>query len=396
MVADFAQIKKLGKQIYGISLVKTILSFLIAFEILVVYLWILSATLGLGKVYNLYALNIFVFRESIDTTMLRSTVSLSVPILITAVGATFNERAGVINIGLEGILIWSAWFSVFISYTTGNIWLATLGGIFAGALLGFFHALLTITFKAEQVVTGVAVNLLALGVTEVLNRAIWEPARSAQVESFSPVDITKIPFIGDFYSLLILSNYYDVPGIGGVFRWLPDIFNALNRHNPLVYIAIFLVPICHFFLFKTKYGLRIRVIGEHPQAAATAGVNVRLYQYISVTLSGALGGLGGTILSIGVSNKFISGMTGGKGFLALAAMIFGKWTVIGGALASVLFGFFFAFGIDLSAGGIKGFVVPIEFYQMIPFIVTILALAGVIGKARAPKSIGIPYSEDEE
>ncbi len=376
--------------------VKFILSFLIAYEILVVYLFVLSSVLGLGEVYSLYALNIFVFREVMDPTMLSSMVALSVPIMITAVGATFNERAGVINIGLEGIMIWSAWFSVYVSYLTGNVWLATLGGIFAGAVLGLLHAVLTITFKAEQVVTGVAVNLLALGVTEVLNRAIWEPARSDPVASFSPVDITQIPLIGPIYDFFILSNYYNVPGIGGVLRLVPDVFGMLNNHNPLTYIAIALVPACHIFLFKTKYGLRIRVIGEHPQAAATAGINVRLYQYFAVILSGALGGLGGTILSIGTSNKFISGMTGGKGFLALAAMIFGKWTIIGAALASFLFGFFFAFGINLSAGGIKGFVVPIEFYQMIPFIVTILALAGVIGKARAPKSIGIPYSEDEE
>jgi len=201
--------------------------------------------------------------------------------------------------------------------------------------------------------------------------------------------------LGDIIQFLSFSQYSNIPIIGVIFDTLPDPIKILNNHNIMIYIGLLLIPLLHILLFKTNIGLRFRVIGEHPQTAATAGINVIKYQYAAVLISGALAGLGGSILSIGLASQFIQNASAGKGFIALAAMIFGKWTIFGSVLGSVIFGYFFSLQIKFDIL-LRNFYVPNPFIQMIPYLVTILALTGFIGKARPPKHIGKPYDPTED
>jgi simple sugar transport system permease protein len=323
----------------------------------------------------------------ISTDMVNLTISISMPILVTAIGATFNERAGVINIGLEGIMIWGAWAAIYFTDVTGNMWLGLLGALLFGFLISLLHAVFTITFKAEQIVTGVAVNLLALAMTEVLSQLHWESLEAWDIDkSFDSIDLLDIPVLGVVFKYLSLETYIDDP--------LFDPVQVLNNHNILVYFGLLLIPFCHILLFHTPFGLRIRVIGEHPQAAATAGISVKRYQYIAVIISGILSGFGGAILGFQVA-LFNSDMTGGRGFTALAAMIFGKWTVLGSAFAALFFGYFFSLQLKLQTV-IRGIGIPVPILQMFPPVVAIMTLAGFIGRARPPKAIGQAYDPTEE
>ena len=337
-----------------------------------------------------------VWQRFLSTNTWRLMLTFAMPLALTAVGATFNERVGVINIGLEGIMVWGAFAGVYFTYVTGNPWIGVLGAALFGLINALLHAVLTITFKAEQIVTGVAINLLAAGMTEVLTSLIWNPGRSDQVTSLATWVFYDIPVLGTALGWIRLKNYFDVPVLGAILRYIPDPIDALSGHSGLFYVAIVLMILAQILLFKTSIGLRFRVIGEHPQTAATAGIPVRRYQYYAVLISGFFSGLGGGIISIGMNSSFTSGMIGGRGFIALAAMIFGKWTIIGSILAAMFFAYFYAIAIRVTGGAVQNFNVPPQFLQMMPFIVSIIALAGFIGKARPPKAIGKPYSEEEE
>jgi len=286
--------------------------------------------------------------DILDVSLLFAMLRAATPLIITAIGGLLSERAGIINIALEGKMLIGAFFAVVVSYYTGNPWLGILGAAVAGAVLAFVHALVCIEYHANQVVSGIAINMLATGLTVFLLQVIFGVAgTSPQVE--------KLPVWGIFH--------------------------------PLVYFAIILVVIVHLFLFYTPWGLRLRSVGEHPAAAETAGINVVKTRYIFVTLSGVLAGISGAALSLGVLNVFVQDMTAGRGFIALAAMIFGKWTPIGVLLASLLFGFADALQMRLQGVGI-----PSQFIQMLPYIFTMVALAGFVGKATPPAALGKTYS----
>ncbi|MGH3089415.1 MAG: ABC transporter permease [Rubrobacteraceae bacterium] len=297
--------------------------------------------------------------------LLAATIRNATPLIFAALGGMFSERSGVVNIGLEGLMLISAFAGVVGAFLSGSA-LAGLGtAMAAGLLFALIHALMTITFEADQIISGTAINLLALGGTGFLMVEIFgSGGTSPRVEGF-PV-----------YPIPLLS---EIPLIGG----------ALFSQSLLVYLMYVLVPITFFLLFKTPFGLRLRATGEAPEAVDTAGVNVWRMRYYGVALSGILASLGGIYLSMGILSAFTENMTNGRGFLALAALIFGRWHPVGAAGAALFFGFALAFTFQAPQD-----VVPLEFLQMLPYVLTIVALAAFGGRAIAPAAIGKPYRKE--
>lgn len=300
-------------------------------------------------------------------SLLAATLRISPPIALASIGGAYSERSGIINIGLEGMILIGAFIGVVATHYVGNPWIGVLAAITAGGLFGLLHAVLCIRFKANQVVSGVGVNILALGLSTLLLQVIWgNRGASDSVPGIPPI---TLPLISD------------IPVIGDI----------VGRQNPLVYIMLVLVAISWIVMFKTPFGLRVRAVGENPEAADTVGIHVHKIQYICVTLSGMLSGLGGAYLSLGWLNLFSQNMSAGRGFMALAANIFGKWNPAGAFGASLLFSFTDALQIKLQGVGI-----PIQFIQMIPYILTILVLAGAVKRAVPPAAIGKHYEKGEK
>ena len=293
--------------------------------------------------------------------LLFSTIRLATPLIFAALGGMFSERAGVINIALEGLMLAGAFTAAVATYELSNPYLGFICGMAVGAIVAFVFAVAVIKFEADQVVTGFAVSLLMLGLPAVISSRMYDSAGSTQ-------QIAK-----EFL--------------------LPDYFNRVSLASIL---AVALVPVCWYVLYKTPFGLRIRAAGENPEAADAAGVNVIRLRYIAVVLSGVLAAAGGAYLSIGQSSLFTRGMTAGRGYIALAALILAKWKPIPVLVACLFFGFTEALAIQMQ-GVIKmpsGEDVPVQFIQMIPYVLTIIVLAGFIGLSRAPKALGIPYRKE--
>jgi simple sugar transport system permease protein len=300
-------------------------------------------------------------------SLLAATLRISPPIALASIGGAYSERSGIINIGLEGMILIGAFTGVMATHYVGNPWIGVLAAIIAGGLFGLLHAVLCIRFKANQVVSGVGVNILALGLSTLLLQVIWgNRGASDSVPGLAPV---HLPLIAD------------IPVIGDI----------IGKQNPLVYIMLVLVVVSWAIMFRTPFGLRLRAVGENPEAADTVGIHVHKIQYICVTFSGMLSGLGGAYLSLGWLNLFSQNMSAGRGFMALAANIFGKWNPAGAFGASLLFSFTDALQIKLQGVGI-----PIQFIQMIPYILTILVLAGAVRRAIPPAAIGKHYEKGEK
>jgi len=290
--------------------------------------------------------------------LLFSSIRLATPLIFAALGGMFSERAGVINIALEGLMLTGAFTAAVATYELSNPYLGFLCGVAAGAFVAMIFAIAVIKFEADQVVAGFAVSLLMLGLPAVISSRLYDSAGSTQ-------QIAKEFLLPDFY----------------------------NRVSIASILALLLVPVCWYVLYKTPFGLRIRAAGENPEAADAAGVNVLRLRYIAVIMSGVLAAAGGAYLSIGQSSLFTRGMTAGRGYIALAALILAKWKPIPVLFACLFFGFTEALAIQMQ-GVIKmpsGEDVPVQFIQMIPYVLTIIVLAGFIGLSRAPKSLGIPY-----
>jgi general nucleoside transport system permease protein len=291
-----------------------------------------------------------------------ATLIAATPLVLAALGGLMCERSGVVNIALEGIMLTSAFAGFAVAFTTHSLALGLLAAVVGGMLIAALHAVLSIEFLVDQIVSGMVINILAVGVTGVFYRTALQQG----VAGPGTLPIWKIPLLSS------------IPVIG------PVLFqNAL-----VTYAMLVLVVLVHVVLFNTVWGLRTRACGEHPLAAETAGVNVRLVRYVNVIASGALAGLGGAYFTIQQIGQFLPNMTGGKGFIALAAMIFGKWTPVGAFGASLLFASADALGARLQYLGVR---LPIEFLGMLPYVLTIVVVAGAMGRAIAPAAVGRPY-----
>jgi ABC-type uncharacterized transport system permease subunit len=305
------------------------------------------------------------FLDIINVGLFAATLRLATPIAYGSLGGLFSERAGIVNIGLEGMMLTGAFAGVTASYFTGNPWLGVLAAILIGGLLGLVHGLITVRFAGDQIVSGTGINIFALGFTAYMSQILWG-SRGAS-ESVQGLPIISIPFLKD------------IPIVGGI----------IGTHTPLVYLMIVITVLSYIVLFKTPFGLRIRAVGERPEAADTAGINVFKTKYLCLIISGMLAGLGGAFLSLGHLSLFALGMTGGRGFIALAAMILGKWMPFGAFGASVFFGFADALQMRLQALGL----LPPQIILAIPYVLTIAVLAGVVGKAIPPSNYK-PYVKE--
>lgn len=302
-------------------------------------------------------------------TIVQTTLMYATPLILAGIGGLYSERSGVVNIALEGLMTIGAFTAAVFTIFTGNAWLGLLAAIVAGILLALPHAVASVSFKADQVVSGVAINFLALGLSVYLVKHLY------QGEAQTPVVPDKL----DEISVPVLSK---IPVIG------PALFKAF----PVTYLAIAIVIVTAILLYRTPFGMRLRAVGEHPHAAETAGINVVRMRYIAVMISGALAAMGGASLSIAIGSEFSQTTVAGQGFIALAALIFGKWRPYGVLGASLFFGFAVSLALTGQIFELTNYV-PSEILSMLPYILTILALAGFVGKAEAPKAIGKPYEK---
>ncbi len=293
--------------------------------------------------------------EILNISLISSTIRLSTPLILAALGGLYAERAGVINIALEGLMLAGAFTAAAVTYGTGSPWIGLLAGIAAGVAIASIHAIASIRYRADQVVTGTAINILMLGIPGFLSGALF-------LSSGSTPQIPKEHLI----------------------PWTP------------IVMAFMAVPITWYVLYRTPFGLRLRAVGENPEAADAAGIHVARVRYAGVLLSGVLAAIGGAYLSIGQSSLFTRNMTSGRGFIALAALIFGKWRPVQTMVACLFFGLTEAITIRMQ-GVVKlpsGEDIPVQFIQMVPYVLTIVVLAGFIGHSRPPRALGRPYLKE--
>ncbi len=289
------------------------------------------------------------------------------PLVFASLGGLFSERSGVVNIGLEGMMLSGAFFAIWGSDVTGTWWLGLLIGMGAGGLFGLLHAFFSISLRADQIVGGTAINFLALGITTYLFLKIYG-------EQGAPTDLSTIPDVS-------LGFLDDIPLVGDF------LYDVLGRLDLMIWVGIALVVVVWIVVFKTPIGLRLRSVGEHPRAADTVGINVYAIRYGAVTLSGVLAAAGGAYLSLGFVNSFDDNMTAGRGFIALAALIFGNWRPFGAAIACLLFGFSSALSDFLQEYSTS----VSTLFEALPYVLTLVAVAGVIGRSIPPASVGKPY-----
>jgi simple sugar transport system permease protein len=298
-------------------------------------------------------------------SVLASAIRYATPLVLAALGGLFSERSGVVNIGLEGLMLISAFTGVVGAYFSGNVLVGVLFALAGGLVFSLIHAVMCVTFEADQIISGVAINLLALGGTGFLMVLIFgSGGTSPRIGGFSEVPVpllSQIPIIG------------------------PAFFNQ----SPLVYLMFLLIPLTFFVVYRTPFGLRLRATGEAPEAVDTAGVSVTQMRYYGVALSGLLAALGGAYFSMDQLSAFTERMTAGAGFIALAALISGRWNPIGAAVAALVFGFAQAVTFRIAQDAI-----PLELLQSFPYVLTIVALAAFGGRAIAPAAVGKPYRKE--
>lgn len=304
----------------------------------------------------------YVKDPSVTEAVLASAVRQATPLVLGAMCGLIGERSGIINIGIEGQMLMAAFIGFLVNVWTGNLLIAVLVGMGSGALLGLLLAFMSVTLKIDQIIGGTVINIIATGLT------------------------------GYFYQVGLTTKGKLSPIPLGKLAEIPVIGRALFNNPPITYTAIILVFFVHYVLFYTRWGLRTRAVGEHPRAADTVGVNVYLIRYINVVIGGAVAGLGGVFLTLEAVGSFERLMTNGRGFVALAVMIFGKWTPIGSWGAALLFGMASAIQTQIQfAGEIE---IPHQFIGMLPYVLTIVVLAGVVGRSRPPAAEGIPYEKE--
>ncbi|HEX9375558.1 MAG TPA: ABC transporter permease [Actinomycetota bacterium] len=299
--------------------------------------------------------------------MLQTTIGLSVPITFGALSGVLCERSAVINVGIEGMLLSGAFTGAFVGSVSHSLWIGLISGALVGAALAWLLAVLAIRYRVDQIIVGVFINIFALGATSYLSARFLQ--RNVSLNSPGTFDPVALP---------VLSK---IPIIGPV----------LFRQNIFVYLMFLFVAAIHFGLYYTRWGLRVRAVGEHPKAADTVGIRVLFTRYRNVILGGIVAGIGGAYLTLGAVGRFDENMSAGRGFIGLAAMIFGRWNPIGAFMAALVFGFADSLQTKLS---ILAVPIPSEFLLMAPYLVTILVVAGVAGRSRAPAADGKPYIKE--
>ncbi len=341
------------------------------------------------------------------TSLLASTMRISTPLALGALSGLFCEKSGVVNIAIEGMMLASAFFGFIVGLYTQNLWIALLAALLTGTLLGLFHAVLSVTFRVDQIISGTVINILAIGITGYLNRQLFMGKTPPPSAGTFPI-LTNIPIMETRLAELpllgaVLGNFLDPitmsQPIGSILRGVPLLGPAVLYQQPLVLTTLLLVALAHVIIFYTPWGLRTRAVGEHPRAADTVGINVFQVRYINVTIGGLIAGLAGAYFTLESIPAFEPLETNGRGFISLAAMIFGKWTAFGAWGASLLFGFAEALQIFFQNKGITvfpkewGVGTGYQFIGMLPYILTMVVLAGVVGRAVPPAADGIPYEK---
>jgi general nucleoside transport system permease protein len=309
-----------------------------------------------------------------------SSLRLATPLLLACLAGLFSERAGIFDIGLEGKMLAAAFCAGAFSAVSGSAWIGLLAGIVASLALSLIHGFASITLKGNQLISGVAINFLASGLTALAGQNWFGMGgQTPQLEDDERFLALHWPLVDQIGA---------IPVIGPIYQHL------ISGHNILVYVALLAVPATWWVLFRTRFGLRLRAVGENPAALDTAGVSVVRQRYAAVMICGLLCGLAGAYLSTGMAAGFIRDMTAGKGFIALAALIFAKWRPWPALGACLLFGFLEAVGIRYQGFSVGDIAVPVQFMQALPYILTVVILAGFVGKAIPPKAGGRPYVKE--
>jgi simple sugar transport system permease protein len=313
--------------------------------------------------------------------VLDSSVRLATPLLLACLAGLFSERAGIFDIGLEGKMLVAAFVSAGVAYVSGSVWIGLLAGIGASLLMSLIHGLASITFRGNQLISGVAINFLAAGLTVVIAQSWFgQGGRTPQLEGAARFETITLPFAETLRS---------VPVIGPIYH------DLISGHTIIVYLAFLCVPLTAWVLFSTRFGLRLRAVGENPAALDTAGVSVRNMRYAAVLICGVLCGIAGAYLATALQAGFVKDMTAGRGYIALAALIFAKWRPWHALYACLLFGFLQALALrpDLIESTI-GIKVQVQLLDALPYILTVIILAGFVGKAIPPRAGGEPYVKE--
>ncbi|MBE9637400.1 ABC transporter permease [Salipiger mangrovisoli] len=312
--------------------------------------------------------------------VLDSTVRLATPLLLACLAGLFSERAGIVDIGLEGKMLAAAFFSAAIAAVSGSVWLGLLAGIAASMVMSGIHGLASITFRGNQLISGVAINFLASGIT-VLIAQDWfsQGGRTPSLMGGGRFESITLPFA---------EALRGVPVIG------PLYYELISGHSILVYVAFLMVPLTWWILFRTRFGLRLRAVGEAPEAVDTAGVSVVGLRFAAIAICGLLTGLAGAYLATGLQAGFVREMTAGRGYIALAALIFAKWRPWYALYACLLFGLLQAVALRYQNIDLGGFIIPVQVMDALPYILTVVILAGFVGKAIPPRAGGEPYVKE--
>lgn len=312
--------------------------------------------------------------------VLDSSVRLAIPLLLACLAGLYSERAGIFDIGLEGKMLAAAFAAAAFAAVTGNVWIGLLAGIGASLILSAIHGVASITFRGNQLISGVAINMLAAGMT-VLIAQDWfkQGGRTPSLMGDGRLNPINLPFADMFES---------IPYFGPTYKEL------ISGHSALVYVAVALVPLTWWILFRTRFGLRLRAVGENPASVDTAGISVIRLRFTAVAICGILCGVAGAYLATGLQAGFIKDMTAGRGFIALAALIFAKWRPWYALYACMLFGLLQALAVRFQSIEVAGVVIPVQFMEALPFILTVVILAGFVGRAIPPRAGGEPYVKE--